>query len=79
MIRSLIVWHVSTSCCRHPEKSNRPTFSSLCKALSQDSRAVLGWSVEDRNAHPQATVLGAVLEAGRDLYIETQESYIKKQ
>jgi len=40
---------------------------------------VLGWSVEDCNAHPQATVLGAVLEAGRDLYIEIQESYIHKQ
>ena len=64
---------------RHPEKSGRPTFPALHKTLSQDSRALLAWSVEDRKTHPQATVLGAALEAGKDLHFDIQETYIRSQ
>ena len=66
-------------CPRHPEKSGRPTFPALHKTLSQDSRALLPWSVEDHKTHPQATVLGAALEAGKDLYTDIQDSYIMLQ
>ena len=62
--------------CRHPESSSRPTFSELLQVLSQGSETdLLRWSEEDMRVHPQAAVLGAPLEAGKDLYIELQNAY----
>ena len=36
---------------------------------------LLSWSEEDMRVHPQAAVLGAPLEAGKDLYPELQGTY----
>jgi len=70
---------LSIRCCyfhsRHPEASSRPTFYQLLQALSFSEAELLVWSEEDMRVHPQAAVLGASLEAGRDLYPELQETY----
>ena len=58
---------------RHPETSSRPTFSTLLQSLSHLS---LEWSREDTSSHPQsATVLGAPLEAGQNLFQDLQNLY----
>ena len=65
-------------CYRHPDTVSRLTFSELCQALSQPESELLGWSEEDMRVHPQAAVLGAPLEAGKDLYRELQEMHISR-
>ena len=37
---------------------------------------LLSWSEEDMRVHPQAAVLGATLEVGKDLYPELQRTYM---
>jgi len=61
---------------RHPDTESRPTFSKLHEALSQPEAKLLGWSEKDKKVHPQAAVLGAPLECGKDLYLELQEMHI---
>ena len=68
-----MLWHYYS---RHPQASSRPTFSQLLQALCQPEAELLGWSEEDTSVHLQAVVLGAPLEAGKDLYPELQEIYI---
>ena len=65
-------------CYRHPDPVARPTFSELYQALSQPESELLGWSEEDMRVHSQAAVLGAPLEAGKDLYRELQERHISR-
>jgi len=76
-----ISYRLSTRCfyfhSRHPEVSSRPTFYQLLQALSFSETELLVWAEEDMRVHPQAAVLGAPLEAGRDLYPELQETYNK--
>ena len=64
--------------CRHPDTVSRPTFSELYQALSQPESELLDWSEEDVRVHSQAAVLGAPLEAGKDLYRELQERHISR-
>ena len=64
---------------RHPETSSRPRFSQLLQALSSTITDLLSWSEEDMRVHPQAAVLGASLEAGKDLYPELQGTYLYVQ
>ena len=61
--------------CRHPEASSRPTFADLQQVLS-DTDNLLSWSKEDTKVHPQAVVLGAPLDTGKDLYPEVQLTYM---
>ena len=68
--------HTLIFCSRHPQASSRPTFSQLLQALCQPETELLSWSEEDLRVHPQAAVLGAPLEASKDLYPELQEIYI---
>ena len=60
---------------RHPQASSQPTFSQLLQALCQPEIELLSWSEEDMRVHPQAAVLGAPLEAGKDLYPELQGTH----
>jgi len=63
---------------RHPDTESRPTFSELREALSQSEAELLAWSEKDKKVHQQATVLGAPLESGKDLYLELQEMHISR-
>ena len=66
---------------RHPQHSSRPTFLSLLKTLSGPTAELLGGGEGEREGEGgcmagQAMVLGAPLEAGRNLYPELQHTYI---
>ena len=63
--------------CRHPEKSLRPSFHSLCQSLDGEPATLLQWREEDTQSHPQASLLGAELEAGKNLYTELQDMYLQ--
>ena len=62
---------------RHPQYQSRPLFINLVELLSRPEIDLLIWSEEDRSVHQQAAVLGAPLEAGKELYPELQNSYKK--
>jgi len=62
---------------RNAEKASRPAFAELMQTLSSPVTDLLSWTEEDTRIHPQAVVLGAPLEAGKDLYAELQETYIR--
>ena len=64
--------------CRHPEKSSRPSFSSLYQTLNREFASLLEWTDEDSQCHPQASLLGAELDAGKDLYSELQWAYLQQ-
>ena len=61
---------------RNADKPSRPDFAELVRALSSPVTDLLSWSEEDMRVHPQAAVLGAPLEAGKDLYPELQGTYM---
>ena len=63
---------------RHPEKSSRPSFPQVVETLSEPDFELLCWTEEDLKVHPQAAVLGAPLEAGKDLYPELQKAYMQE-
>ena len=50
----------------------RPTFRDLLLALVENETVVLHIPPEAMNSHPQAGVLGAPLEAGENMYKDTQ-------
>ena len=60
---------------RNVDKPSRPDFAELLHTLSSPVTDLLSWSEEDMRVHPQAAVLGALLEAGKDLYPELQGTY----
>ncbi|KAL5473077.1 hypothetical protein EMCRGX_G027518 [Ephydatia muelleri] len=62
--------------CWHPSNSERPIFVSVHQTLSLMDTKLLKWSPEDRGSHSQATVLGAPLECGQDLYQDLQRKYL---
>ena len=61
---------------RNADKPSRPDFAELVHAVSSPVTDLLSWSEEDMRVHPQAAVLGAPLEAGKDLYPELQGTYM---
>ena len=60
---------------RHPETSERPSFVILVSKLSQPDYKVLYFLASDKGIHRQASVLGAPLEAGQNLYLDLQNMY----
>ena len=62
--------------CWHPSKSERPSFVSVHQTLSLSDTKLFKWLPEDRGSHSQATVLGAPLECGQDLYQDLQKKYV---
>ena len=61
--------------CRHPDKHCRPTFPSLCQSLAEEAGSLLQLIEGDDQGHPQASLLGAPLEAGALLYPDLQNTY----
>ena len=59
--------------CRHPVSSKRPTFDDIVTILAMSDMGVAD-SVGDSN---DALVLGGPLNAGKSLYPELQELYVK--
>lgn len=73
----IALFHLSQPHCiyRHPDYHSRPTFEDLTRELDRDPEALLSWSDQDNTASSKAIVLGAPLEAGKQLYQELQEMY----
>lgn len=63
---------------RHPDPSSRPTFPVLAGILQGSEEVLLAWAdeEEDTASHTLYAVLGASLEAGKELYAEVQHLYI---
>jgi hypothetical protein len=62
--------------CWNSDKSGRPQFREIVQTLSQSEDELLFIPEEVTRGHPQASILGAPLEAGRDLYPQLQNTYI---
>ena len=60
---------------RHPTNNGRPDAAMIAQWLSRPDPQLLRWSEEDRALHPEASLLGAELEAAVELYKELQETY----
>ena len=55
----------------------RPDFAKVESILHQSGDdELLAWSEEDKAVHPQASELGAPLEAGKALYPKLQNLYL---
>ena len=62
-------------CCRHPDSHSRPSFPSLCQTLAEEAGSLLEL-IEPNDQDPsQASLLGAPLQAGSELYLELQKTY----
>ena len=64
-------------CYRNSDKSARPQFREIVKTLSQPEHELLHIPEEVSKGHPQASILGAPLEAGSNLYTELQNTYMQ--
>ena len=64
---------------RHPEASERPSFTSMFQYLSQPKEQLLehGLSEEEKQESPNGTILGGPLEAGHDLFKNLQTRYLE--
>ena len=72
--------YFSAFCCvlfRNADKGGRPQFREIVETLSQPETLLLHIPEEVTRGHPQASVLGAPLEAGRNLYTELQNIYMQ--
>ena len=63
---------------RNVDKSGRPQFREIVQTLSQSEDELLFIPEEVTRGHPQASILGAPLEAGRDLYTQLQNTIMYK-
>ena len=60
---------------RNPEATERPKFTKLMTAFLSNPSLLLKWTEKDLSVSPQASMLGAPLEEGRDLYQNLQFKY----
>eukprot|EP00731_Ephydatia_muelleri_P014769 Em0008g489a len=68
-----VVMKINAGC---PDHNARPSFKDINMSFSQDQVFVLHVPEEAASTHPQAAVLGAPLEAGENMYIELQKSFM---
>ena len=62
---------------RNPIARERPTFDEIALLLNQSEQVVLEIPNEALSSHPQAGQLGAPLEAGENMYLELQHTYVR--
>ncbi|KAL5486806.1 hypothetical protein EMCRGX_G019336 [Ephydatia muelleri] len=62
--------------CWNKDSHNRPQFRDIHLSLSQNDEHVLKIPDEALQTHPQAGILGAPLEAGENMYINIQKTYV---
>ena len=61
---------------RHPETGHRPSFAQLVEMHSRANFELLLWKESDIQTGPQVKVVGASLEASKNLYIDLQNVYM---
>lgn len=64
--------------CWHPERMSRPQFKEISNILKRPVVELFAWAEGDLRSHPQCSVIGAPIEAGKDLYHDLQKTYIKR-
>ena len=69
---------IKTFLYRHSETSRRPSFAQLVEMLSQADFELLLWREEDTQIGPQVSVVGAPLEASKNLYSDLQRVYMQR-
>ena len=63
--------------CRNPEATQRPTFFDVTVSLQKPDFMLLHWSVEEENmCKEDARTLGSPLEAGHQLHMDLQKTYL---
>ena len=60
---------------RHPVAGARPKYRDILTSLLQEEKRVLDIPIEDASTHPEACLLGAPMEAGKDMYLGLQHCY----
>ncbi|KAL5473082.1 hypothetical protein EMCRGX_G027524 [Ephydatia muelleri] len=65
--------------CWNPQHAYRPSFAELHEYLGASDDTILAWSPIDKEVSPQASVLGAPLSEGLELYKNLQQSYRQLQ
>ncbi|KAL5490941.1 hypothetical protein EMCRGX_G016145 [Ephydatia muelleri] len=63
--------------CWNPATHSRPLFKDIYQSLCQSEELVLAIPCDVHLIHPNAGMVGASLEAGQNLYIELQKSYLQ--
>eukprot|EP00731_Ephydatia_muelleri_P014959 Em0008g679a len=63
--------------CWNPATHSRPLFGDIYQSLCQSEELVLAIPCDVHLIHPNAGMVGASLEAGENLYIELQKSYLQ--
>lgn len=63
--------------CRHPEATQRPTFTQLCTSLHQQDDVLLDWSEDERASYSEnARTIGATPQGGEILHSALHNAYI---
>lgn len=62
--------------CRHPESSNRPSFSELHTSLHKSDALLLEWSDQDKATYSEkARTIGAAYQEGQMLHKDLHKRY----
>ena len=76
------LWSITikhSSHCRHPIPASRPTFTEILTSLLGEKEEMLSIPEKDASTHPQASLLGASLEAGLEMYKNLQNTYLNQK
>ena len=60
---------------RNPDHKKRSEMSEILTEFLTQRNALMLWNTEDKSVSPQADVLGAPLEEGKNLYQDLQLCY----
>eukprot|EP00731_Ephydatia_muelleri_P018697 Em0011g737a len=74
----LMIYYIMIECW-NPDASLRPLFSDIYMSLFQNQNLVCQIPNEALLTHSQAGVLGAPLEAGKNMYLDIQKTYTNKK
>lgn len=69
----------SVSTYRNPDVELRPQFRDILTSMLKEDSEILWIPIEDASTHPQASQLGAALEAGKGMYLTLQYSYLSEK
>ncbi len=62
---------------RHPVPGRRPNFNEIMLSMIRSDEDILLLPEEAISTHPNASLLGADLQAGVNMYRDLQDTYLK--
>ena len=57
-------------------RMSRPKFRDILDTLKRPVVELFVWTKEDLKSHQQCSVIGAPIDAGKELYLDLQNMYI---